>query len=533
MPLRNTLFTRGASDQPADPSAIARYRIILFVILGTSIGLRVIRLFRTIVVSSDSPGYIRDALSIGTDGLRSLFLDGFSGNFSIYPIFLYLVNLLVQNPILSGQLVSLFFGCLIIVPIYFLVTETMGPRAGLCAAFLAAIHPYLIKYSADVLKDSMLFFFAATSFALALRGHESRRYLLAFLAGVAAWTTSLVRVYGIVVVVSISVAIIVTGLVDRRKWHETARELVLFALPVPVLGYPLFLLYVGPGREYITETVIYLYWTVSHKFLLVGSYADTLVANNPGVDPYYLEVITSYPWLSAIRGFLDVLVTAASGVIAVLFLLGAYLGRSSLIKRGPGLFVLTCAAVLALIDVFIVMSLFFLSKRHAMILVILLLPWSALALDRIIAWCQERAHRKCRMKPAAFGLLLSVFFTASVILTLVFTSFLDPELDKRYYKRAAGEYIKALGQPNPILLIPPSDRLTAFYSGGTETFYHDPAALEGTIAREKPDYILWDTDSGPLPKPIVALMASGVIEQIQTIRGTEDNSIVIYRVRAD
>ncbi len=533
MPLRNTSLKRGTSDQPGDPSSIARYRIILFVILGTSIGLRVIRLFRTIVVSPDSPGYIRDALSIGTDGLRSLFLDGFYGNFSIYPIFLYLVNLLVQNPILSGQLVSLFFGCLLIVPIYFLVTETMGPRAGLCAAFLAAIHPYLIKYSADVLKDSMLFFFAVTSFALALRGHENRRYLLAFLAGVAAWTTSLVRIYGIVVVVSISVAIIIMGLVDRRKWHETARELVLFALPVPVLGYLLFLLYVGPGREYITETVLYLSWTASHKFLMVGSYADILMANNPGMDPYYLKMITSYPWLSAVRTFLDVLVTASSGVITLLFLVGVYLGRSSLIKRGPGLFVLTCAAVLAFIDVFIVMNLFFLSKRHAMILVFLLLPWSALALDRIIVWCQERAHRKYKMKPASFGLLLSVFFIASVILTLIFTSFLDPELDKRYYKRAAGEYIKALGQPNPILVIPPSDRLTVFYSGGREIIYHDPAALEKTIAREKPDYILWDTDSGPLPEPIMALTAGGVIEEIQTIRGSEDNSIVIYRIKAD
>jgi hypothetical protein len=533
MPLRNTSLIHGPSDQPVDPSAIARYRVILFIILGTAIGLRVIRLFRTIVVSPDGPGYIRDALSIGTDGLRSLFLNGFSGNFSIYSIVLYLVNLLVQDPVLSGQLISLFFGCLLIVPIYFLVTETMGPRAGLCAAFLAAIHPYLIKYSADVLKDTMLFFFAVTSFALALRGHVNKRYLLAFLAGVAAWTTSLVRVYGIVVVVSISVTIIVMGLVDRRKWHETARELALFAFPAPVLGYFLFRFYVGAGSEYITETVLHLFWTVSDRFLLVGSYTDILVANNPDMDPYYLKMITSYPWLSAVRTFLDVLVTASSVVITALFLVGAYIARSSLIKRGPGLFVLTCAAVVALIDVFIVMNLFFLSKRHALILVILLLPWSALALDRIIGWCQERVRRRYKTKPASFGLILSVFFTASVILTLIFTSFLDPEIDKRYYKRAAGEYIKGLGRPNPVLVILPSDRLTAFYSGGTEIIYRDPSTLEGTIAQANPDYILWDTDSGPLPEPIKALSARGVIEQIQTIRGAGDNSIVIYRIKED
>jgi hypothetical protein len=80
-------------------------------------------------------------------------------------------------------------------------------------------------------------------------------------------------------------------------------------------------------------------------------------------------------------------------------------------------------------------------------------------------------------------------------------------------------------------VILPSDRLTAFYSGGTEIIYRDPATLEGTIVQAKPDYILWDTDSGPLPEPIKALSAGGVIEQIQTIRGGRDNSIVIYRIK--
>lgn len=524
---------RGASNRPTDPSALVRYRIILLVILGASIALRVARLARSQVISPDGPGYIRDALAIGTEGLRSLFEGGFSGNFSIYSILLYLVNLPLGDPVLSGQLISLFFGCLLIVPIYFLVAETMGPRAGLCAAFLAAIHPYLVKYSADVLKDTMLLCFAATSFALALNGHEKKRYLLVFLAGIAAWTTGLVRVYGIVVVVSISAAIIVTGLVDRRRWHETARELALFALPLPALGYPLYFLYVGSGGEYITQTITHLIWTIAHQFPLVESYRDILIANNPGVNPYYLDVITSYPWLSAFREFLDVLVTAASVTVAVLFLVGVYLGRSTLVRRGPALFVLVCAAGVALADVFIVTNLFFLSKRHALVLVILLMPWSALALDRAIGRGQDVAQKKYRIKPAVSGTILSALFAVALILTLAFTSFLDPEIGKRYYKRAAGEYIRGLGQSNPVLAIVPSGRLTVFYSGGTEILYDDPAALEEAIGQQRPDFVLWDTDAGALPEQIKSLAADGVIEEINTVHGTGGDYIVIYRTTPD
>jgi 4-amino-4-deoxy-L-arabinose transferase-like glycosyltransferase len=405
----------------------------------------------------------------------------------------------------------------------------MGPRAGLCAAFLAAIHPYLIKYSADVLKDTMLLCFAATAFALALKGHRQKRYLLVFLAGLAAWTTSLVRVYGVVVVVSISAAIIVTGLVDRRKWHETARELALFALPLPAIGYPLHALYVGAGGEYITQTVATLIRVISRQFPLVESYRETLIANNPGVNPYYLDVITSYPWLSAFREFLDVLVTGASVSVSVLFLAGVWLGRSTLIRRGPTVFVLACAAVVAFADVFIVTNLFFLSKRHVLVLVILLLPWSALALDRVIGGGLDGAQKRYRVKPAVSGTVLSALFVAALALTLAFTSFLDPEIEKRYYKRAAGEYIRELGRPNPALAIVPSDRLTVFYAGGIEILYEDPGALEETIRRQKPDFVLWDTDAGPLPEQIRSLAADGVIEEIGTIHGAGEDSIVIYR----
>ncbi len=521
-----------AVREPTDSLTASRNRLLFFIILGTGIVLRVINLFRLEVVSGDSPAYIHDAMAIGTEGLRSLFVHGFSGNFSIYPVLLYAVNLFVGQPILSGQLVSLFFGCLLIVPVYFLTKEMMGPRAGLFAAFLTAVHPHLIRYSGEVLKDSMLFFFAISSVVLALSGHDRKKYLVIFLAGIMAWTTSFVRIYGIVVVVSISVAIIVSGLIDRRRLRTVAQELFLFAIPAPLVGYLLFILFVGINNEYIIQSLMNLFLSITERFSHVASYRDVLISNNPGVDPQYLNVITSYPWLSAITEYFNVFLTAFSVVAFPFFLIGIYLSRSVPVRRGPCAFVLSCAGVVILVDLFIVMTVYFLSKRHVMIAVILLLPWSAMALDQIIPWYKERVRRKYRMKPKVFTRIVILIFVVWVIVTLAYTS-LSQERTKWYYKRTAGEYIKSLGQPDPLILVPPSDSMVPLYAGGEGIIFGDAATLERTLAERKPDFVLWDTDSGPLPESIRSLSDKGIVIPIQTIKGTRDDSIVIYRREKD
>ncbi len=517
-------------EQPADSSVDYNYRLIFFIILGTGILLRVIKLIRMPLISPDGAGYIYNALSIQTDGLRSLFLHGFSGNFSIYPILIYYINLLIGNPILSGQLISLFFGLLLIATVYFLTKEILGARAGLLAAFLTAVHPILIRYSVDVLKDAMLFFFATASVVLALSGHERKNYLLVFLAGIAAWTASFVRIFGVVVVISITVAIVVSGLFERRPWRTIAYELMLFALPAPLFGYLVFILFVGFKNEYIIQSLISLFLSIPQKLSLPSIYRDLLMSNNPAVDSQYLDVITSYPMLSAFAEFINVFVTAFYGVIFVFFLIGIYLDRSSLLKQGRRLFVLSCAGVLVVIDLMILMTIFLLSKRHAMIAVILLFPWAALALDQIILRCSQRMRKKQRMTVPAFNRIVLVFFIVWVILTLVFSSFLDRADSKHYYMREAAEYIKKLGQVDPLILVLPTDAALPVYAGGRRIILEDVAALEKIVAEKKPDFILWDTRRGPIPESFMALSDAGIIEPIQTIDGPGDHMIVIYRI---
>jgi hypothetical protein len=503
--------------------------LVLFIIVSGALVLRLIKMARMPLISPDGPGYINDALAIGTKGLKSLFLHGFTGNFSIYSIALYVVNSAVGDPIISGQLVSLFFGLLLIVAVYFVAKAVMGPRAGLLAAFLTAVHPHLIRYSVDVLKDTMLFFFAIASVAIALIGHEKRKYLLVFLAGIMAWTTSVVRIFGVVVVVSISVAIIVSGIIERRRPREIAAEFLLFTLPAPAAGYILFALLVGPNNEYIIQSLMGLLQIIMERFSAIASYRDILITHNPGVDPSYLDVITSYPSLSAFAEFINVFVTAISGFPFVLFLFGIFLDRSNLVKRGPRLFVLICAGMLAVIDYAMLTSLFFISKRHIMILVLLVLPWAALTLDRFIAWYGQRVEKRYRMTAKGFSRIVVTILVVWALLAVAFTSFFDIADNKHIYKREAADYIKGLGQTDPLIVVLPTDRAIPIYAGGHEIILSDAAELREIIAKENPNFILWDTSRGTLPEPFETLTDLGVIEPIKTIEGRGDNRILIFR----
>ncbi len=368
--------------------------LALFMIFAVGTALRAVMLFHQTVISPDSPGYIYNALAIGKEGLKSLFAGGFAGNFSIYPIFIYLTNLVIGDPVLSGQLVSLVFGSLAILLVYPITKEIMGARAGLIVAFLVAVHPHLIRYSGMVLKDSTLIFFALGAVALGLFGCTRRNRLLIVLAGILAWTTAVVRLYGIIVVPSLALAIVVYTLFQREGIKETLLRLALFLFPLPVVGYIAFLIFIGPHNEFFIESFLKVLTIVVSFVHQTGTYRDLLLRGNPEISRGYLDVITRYPRVSAAVHFVAVFGTAFFFFFFVLFLLGIYIDRKNLLNKGPRLFILSFASVYIFFDLAILMVFFFLTKRQLMPLVIVLLPWSALTFERGITWLTDYSRAR-------------------------------------------------------------------------------------------------------------------------------------------
>ena len=158
--------------------AFSAERMYLSAAVCAGFALRLVVVLKTPCIEMDGIGYATIADQFG----RGLFREGLNNVFSpMYPIFVSLLHFATPDVELAGRLVSLFFGVLLIW-ISFLFARRLFNDGGkaVWAAVLVAFHPYLVRYSGQVLSESLAaFLFALTVFSFYVGWQERRRAALA------------------------------------------------------------------------------------------------------------------------------------------------------------------------------------------------------------------------------------------------------------------------------------------------------------------------------------------------------------------
>ncbi len=141
-------------------------------------------LFRLITVMN-APSIEMDGISYATMGrqlAQGHFGEALNNVFPpVYPAFVGLFNLAVPDVELAGRLVSLVFGTLLIWVCFRFSARLLNDRnKALWVAFFVAFHPYLIRYSGQVLSESLAaFLFSATVFSFYTGWQQHRRAAIA------------------------------------------------------------------------------------------------------------------------------------------------------------------------------------------------------------------------------------------------------------------------------------------------------------------------------------------------------------------
>ena len=133
----------------------------------------------------NAPSIEMDGIAYATMGrqlAQGRFNEAFNGVFPpVYPAFIGLFHLAAPDVELAGRLVSLVFGTLLIWVCYRFAAKLLNDgNKALWVAFFVAFHPYLIKYSGQVLSESLaVFLFSATVFSFYIGWQEHRRTAIA------------------------------------------------------------------------------------------------------------------------------------------------------------------------------------------------------------------------------------------------------------------------------------------------------------------------------------------------------------------
>ena len=152
----------------------------LILLLLVSLLLSIYLFFYTYVISLDGAFQY---IPIAKDFASGLFRKTLSHNQQpLYPLIVAFVSRWMPDFELAGKLVSSLFGILLIIPVYFLGKRIFDEKIAFLSSIFLVIHPYIRRFSADVLKESTYLFFLGTAIWYAWRTiHNEKGYPFLFI----------------------------------------------------------------------------------------------------------------------------------------------------------------------------------------------------------------------------------------------------------------------------------------------------------------------------------------------------------------
>ncbi len=526
----------GGKDKPMSREPfLGREKRELVFLLGFALVLRILLYKWTYLIAIDGTGFY---LKPAQDFASGQWMNGLAiGYHPLYPMLVAAFSKGLGDFELSGQMVSILFGTLTVIPIYCLARGTFGAWAAFVSSFFLAILPRHVALSADFLSDPTYTFFFISAVWLgweALRGDDWKSISL---TGLATGLAYLCRPEGIGIVL-----ILVPWLLFRRMdfhiWNfrrnGCAVLILLFSFLLVASPYIIYL------RHYTGR------WTISRKpvvdrvVLLITSKLFLQKPKVPKIMKKFDALIErlrekektpltgASRWVGGLGSFSKLFVETCHPLIFLLFIIG--LVRRRVVPHwgeNEG-FLLSILCLYALV-LYGLSSLAYISHRYFLSLVALCLVWSGKGLLELHRWLQGRTFwAKIRVR-AATGMVLLTAMTAVIILPTT----IHPQRAAKQGRKEAGLWIRNNSVSNPSVYT--HMVRVNYYAGGRmillggeEIPYHE---IVERARREGADFVAVSDQriESICPGFFGALRPEELEEVFRTDRGGWE-TVIVYRV---
>ena len=220
---------------------LLRTALVVTLIAGPSLLLRVWAL-DSLGVNSDEAVYAGQGASLARDPAYLPFFPVFRAHPLLFQSLLSLEYRIFGVTPLGGRLLSVAFGMATVGLTYAIGARLYGRRAGVLAALLIGLMPYMVVVNRQVLLDGPMVFFTSLALYLLIRFVQSERVGWLYAAAVALGLATLTK----------ETAILLTGgayaffaLTRRTRLRLTQAALALGVLVLTVLPYPISLKLAG------------------------------------------------------------------------------------------------------------------------------------------------------------------------------------------------------------------------------------------------------------------------------------------------
>jgi 4-amino-4-deoxy-L-arabinose transferase-like glycosyltransferase len=230
---------------------------VLLLLIGLSFALRLYAVLMAQGIANDSAAYG----FIARDFLKGHFIKGLSSPAPpFYPFLMFLFSTNTAHVEITGRLISLFFGTLTIIPLFYLVKDAVGKKEAIFSALLYTFHPYLVTYSGMLLTEATYWGLLVLSVYFFWTGLKREKVWRIALSGCFLGLTYLTRPEGVGYLLVYLAWVAVEG-VFRKKW---VKKLILMGVLIPSV-----LIFVIPYVIYIHQETGN--WLISKKAVVAQS----------------------------------------------------------------------------------------------------------------------------------------------------------------------------------------------------------------------------------------------------------------------
>lgn len=475
-------------------------------------------------ISSDGVHYIEAAQDYYAGriwaGLDSVYPPG-------YPVLLAVAHAIGGDWERSGQMLSVLCGVLILWPLFLLFRDALGARVAVLACWLAAISPFMARYSAHVRSESPYLFFSTLAlwvFYGAVEARSTRRF---FLGGLIAGFAYLIRPEAVAFVVLLPGFLLLRRLLKIEPSSSAVAKasaalcggFLLLALPYIVY------LSIDTGRwgALTRKAGVTLSVSLSDSGLLDGL-PESSAADKEAGD--FVGFITSHPVLFIKKVALDTLPAIGTFFEVLHFSYVPFL-LIGLVLVARERFWLRKDFLLLVFAAFFVFAftLILVRRRYSLQAVPVSLGWCAVGM--LWSWHYLRRAVSQRMAGVALGFLLLFFLGATVPKTLT------PISREKSFVRESGLYLRHREPQHEQKKIAVLDDRVSFYARSKALMIDEvqEAALPDYLRRHGANYLAIEAKTWHKRFPAVARAPEGAgLYFEKEFVGTRKDRMLIFQV---
>jgi 4-amino-4-deoxy-L-arabinose transferase-like glycosyltransferase len=471
-------------------------RDLIFLVLF-ALALRMLLYKWTYVIATDGTGFYLKPAQYFASGH---WMDGLAiGYHPLYPMLVAFFWKVLGDFELSGQMVSVLFGTLTVIPIYYLAKDAFGGWAAFISSLFLAILPYHVALSADFLSDPTYTFFFICAVWLGWEALRRNDWKTTFIAGFATGLAYLTRAEGIGVLLILGPWLLFRGIHfhtwDYRR-NGFACFILLFSFFLVASPYILYL------RSY-TGT-----WTISRKPAvdrIVVLIKRKLFFQKPTVakaTEQFDDIVRQLGeekrapargpsrWLYGLGSFLRVFAETCHPLLFLLFIVGLARRKAPPRWAEKEGFLLSIVCLYALV-LYWLSILSYITRRYFVFFVALCLIWSGRGLRELHQFLLQRVSpeklAKMRITATRVMAILTVM-TVAIILPMS----IHPQRAEKQGEKEAGLWIKNHSISSPSVY---TDMVRInYYAGGTLVFLKEERILYNeimeTARREGADFLV-------------------------------------------